>query len=254
MVSNMPARPHAISTAFWTYVIPMTATRAMKVGMALFLLFIVSAMLLFMSGYFASWAGTSALVGMRHFLVMIGVPVAAVLLSEMPIRDGITHRTLLYPLLGPVPRVTLAVVRTLVAGATVALAAGFLLLLVRVLLRDGFGFLPRELLSVTLGGFAYVAMFGFVHLYSRRGLIMSIIVLFMFDMPLGRVPFSLRNISPSYHMGVIANQQENMELPIRFGLPETSVVMSAMILLGIALVFVAAIAVGFRRKNLSELC
>ena len=55
-------------------------------------------------------------------------------------------------------------------------------------------------------------------------------------------------------MGVIANQQENMELPIRFGLPETSVVMSAMILLGIALVFVVAIAVGFRRKNLSELC
>ncbi len=37
---KMPNRPHPISTAFWTYVIPMIATRAMRIGLALFLLFI----------------------------------------------------------------------------------------------------------------------------------------------------------------------------------------------------------------------
>ena len=112
---------------------------------------------------------------------------------------------------------------------------------------------PRELLAVTLGAFAYVAVFGLVHLLSRRGLIIGIVVFFVFDAPLGRIPFSLRNISPSYHVGVVANQQENMELPISFGQPETSVIMSALILLAIAIVFLAATAAGFTRKNLVDL-
>ena len=249
----MPSRPHAISTAFWTYVIPMTATRAMRIGLVLFVLFIATVVLLFMSGFVLPWLGATALVGMRHFLVMVGVPVGAVLLSEMPIRDGIAHRTLLYPLLGPVPRATLALVRIVVTGAVLALAVGGALVLVRLLLRDGFVFLPRELLAVTLGAFAYVAVFGLVHLFSRRGLIIGIVVFFVFDAPLGRIPFSLRNISPSYHVGVVANQQENMELPISFGLPETSVILSALILLAIAIVFIVATAVGFTRKNLADL-
>jgi hypothetical protein len=250
----MPNQPHPISTAFWTYVIPMTATRAMRIGLGLFVLFIVTVLLGFLSGVVMEWLGAGALTGTRHFLVMIGVPVGAVLLAEMPIRDGITHRTLLYPLLGPVPRVTLALTRHVVTSVILALAAGLSLVLIRALLGDGFGFLPRELLSVTLGAFAYVALFGFVHLLGRRGLVIGIIVLFMFDMPLGTVPFSIRNLSPSYHVGVIANQQKDMELPIRLGLPETSVVMSAVILIIIAAVFMAATAVGFRRKNLGDLC
>ena len=250
----MPNRPHPISTAFWTYVIPMIATRAMRIGLALFLLFIAGLALAFMGGLMSSWFGDYALLGMRHFLVMLLVPVGAVLLSEMPIRDGITHRTLLYPLLGPVPRATLAVVRIVVSSAILALGAGVLLLLVRVLLGDGLGFLPRELLSVTLGAFAYGAMFGLVHLYNRRGLIVGLAVFFIFDMPLGTVPFAIRNLAPSYHVGVIANQQSVMELPITFGQPATSVVMSALILLGIAVVFASAIAVGFTRKDLGELC
>ena len=232
----------------------MTATRAMKIGMVLTGLFVVSAFLLFMGGFFAGRLATNALVGMRHFLVMVGLPVGALLLSEIPIRDGITHRTLLYPLLGPAPRATLVVVRTAVTGAVLAVIAGALLLLIRVLLREGFGFLPRELLSVTLGAFAYVAIFGLVHLYSRRGLIIGLIGFFMFDVPLGRLPFSLRNLSPSYHMGVIANQQEHMQLPISFGRPEASVTMSALILIIIAIVLMAAATAAFRRKNLGDLC
>jgi len=248
------ARPNPISTAFWTYVIPMTSTRAMKVGLLLFGLFLVAVVLAYTSGLFLAHFDEYTLVSMRHFLIMVALPVAAVLLSEMPIRDGITHRTLLYPLLGPVPRTTLAAVRLTVTGAILAVGISILLLLIRILLKDGLGFLPRELLAVFLGAFAYGSLFGFVHLYNRRGLIAGLVILFLFDIPLGRLPFSLRNISPSYHMGVIANQQEHMDLPIIFGLPATSVGLSALILAAIAVVFGAAIAIGFKRKHLGELC
>lgn len=250
----MAGSPHPASIAFWTFLFPMIATRAMRIGLVLFVAFLAGLGLLFVSGFISSEFVTEGLLGMRQFLVMAGIPVAAVLLSEIPIRDGITHRTLLYPLLGPVPRTTLAVVRVLVIGAVLALGGSALMLLIRVLLQDGFAFLPRELLSVTLGSFAYVAMFGFVHLYNRRGLITGLVILFLFDIPLGKVPFTLRNISPSYHMGVIADQQMSMQLPISFGQPATSVTMSALILVGIAVVFGVAVAAGFKRKNLGELC
>ena len=109
-------------------------------------------------------------------------------------------------------------------------------------------------LAVTLSAFAYVTLFGLVHLYNRRGLIASLVILFLFDIPLGRLPFSIRNVSPSYHLGVISDQEESMQLPISLGHPETSVVVSVLVLLGIAVVFGIAIAVGFRRKNLGDLC
>lgn len=250
----MANSPNPISTAFWTYIIPMTSTRAMKVGLLLFGLFLISVVFVFMGGFLAPNYVFNIMVGMRHFLIMVGVPVGAVLLSEMPIRDGITHRTLLYPLLGPVPRTTQAIVRVVVTSAILAIGTSLLLVLIRILLKDDFGFLPRELLAVFLGAFAYVALFGFVHLYNRRGLIAGLVILFIFDVPLGRLPFSLRNISPSYHMGIIANQEENMELPIIFGLPDSSVTVSALILLAITVVFSVIIAVGFKRKHLGELC
>ena len=144
--------------------------------------------------------------------------------------------------------------RVLVTSATLAIAAGLALLLLRVLLKEGFGFLPRELLAVSLGALAYIPMFGLVHLYNRRGLITNLSFLFLLDIPLGKVPFSLRNISPSYHVGVIADQQEVLRLPVSLGLPPTSVVMSVIVLVSIALVFGVALAIGFKRKNLGELC
>jgi hypothetical protein len=135
-----------------------------------------------------------------------------------------------------------------------ALASSFLLVLIRVLLRDGFELLPREIVSVSLGAFAYVGLFGLIHLYYRRGLIMGLAYLFLYDFPVGTIPFSIRNLSPSYHMGVIANQQDTMDLPIRFGEPATSIVTSALFLVMLTVVVVAAVTFGFRRKNLGDLC
>lgn len=250
----MPDARQTISTAFWTYVIPMAATRAMRVGLLLFALFMLAVVAFFIGGVFVSEIVEDAMLGMRHFLVMVGLPVGAVLLSEMPIRDGITHRTLLYPLLGPVPRATLAAVRLVVTAATLAIGAGLALLLIRVLLTEGLEFLPRELLAVTLGAFAYIPLFGLIHLFNRRGLITNLSILFLLDIPLGKVPFSLRNLSPSYHVGVIADQQGVIRLPVSVGLPETSVVMSSLVLVAIAAVSSVLLAWAFKRKNLGELC
>jgi len=120
----MANTPNLISIAFWTYVIPMTATRAMRIGLGLFFVFVISIVVLYMSGFVPKEFIDTALIGLRHFLVMAGLPVAAVLLSEIPVRDGITHRTLLYPLLGPVPRVTLSIVRLLATGTILAIGFG----------------------------------------------------------------------------------------------------------------------------------
>lgn len=250
----MATPPHPITTAFWTYVIPMTSTRAWKIGLVLCVLFVATVVLMYLGGFLASSFVFDALMGMRHFLIMVGVPVGAILLSEMPIRDGITHKTLLYPLLGPVPRTTLAVVRLAVTGAILTLGTALMLLLIRALLGDGFGFFPRELLAVTLGSFVYVALFGFIHLYNRRGLIAGLAILFIFDKPIGMLPFSLRNIAPSYHVGVISNQQEGMELPIQIGAPASSEATSILVLLGLLVVFSVAVAYGFRKKDLGDLC
>jgi hypothetical protein len=141
-----------------------------------------------------------------------------------------------------------------VTGAILAVGSALMLLLIRALLGDGWGFFPRELLSVLLGAFVYIALFGFVHLYNRRGLIAGLVILFVFDKPLGMLPFSLRNISPSYHMGVISNQQEGMELPIRFGGPPTSLAVSVIVLVCILVVFAVANAYGFKKKDLGDLC
>jgi hypothetical protein len=250
----MAQTPHPVSTAFWTYVIPMMSTRAMRIGVVLFVGFVAVIVLLFMSGLVSEGFVSDALLGARYFLVMVAVPVGAVLLSEIPIRDGITHKTLLYPLLGPVPRVTHAVVRLVTTSAVLAIGAAALLLLIRILLKDGFGALSYELLGVTLGAFAYVSLFGFLHVLIRRGLITGVVILFAFDIPLGKLPFSLRNLSPSYHVGVITDQQVSMQLPISFGVPDTSLTVSIIVLVAIAVLFSVATAVLFKRKDLGELC
>jgi hypothetical protein len=244
----------SVSIAFWTYVTPLVTTRSMRIGLALFGLFTAGLLGIFASGSLSESFMARTLQGARHFLIMLGLPVAAAVLSEMALRDGINHRTLLYPLLGPVPRTTLALVRTAVAGIVLGLGASVLLVLIRVLLQDGFQFLAREILALMLGAVAYMAMFGVLHLFNKRGLIVGLVILFFFDLPLGKVPFGIRNLSPSYHMGVIANQQEQMVLPVPLELPETSVLFSTALLAGLALIFSVAAAEVFRRKNLGELC
>lgn len=243
-----------VSIAFRAYVTPMMATRAMRAGLLLFALSLGGLVLLFLGGMFSGDLRTAALLGARHFLVMVGLPVAAVIISEVSLRDGIQHRTLLYPLLGPVSRVTLALVRTGVTAVILGAAVTTLLALVRLLLGDGMQPLGREAVAAVLGAAAYVGIFGLLHLVHRRALVSGLVLLFLLDLPLGRVPFSLRNLSPSYHVGVIADQQDLLALPVQLAPPDSSAVLSAVVLAGIAAASIALTAALFRRKNLGELC
>lgn len=244
----------AVSIAFWTYVTPILATRAMRVGLLLFVSAASTFVALFLSRVLSERFMVETLEASRHFLIMLGLPVAGAVMSELPLRDGITHRTLLYPLLGPVPRSTFALVRTVVTAAVLAAGLVLLLLLVRLLLRDGLGFLPREALAVTLGALAYTGVFGALHVVNRRGLITGLVALFFFDIPLGTVPFAIRNLSLSYHVGVIAGQRDDMALPIQLASPDASVAFSAAVLIAVAALSIAATAWLFRRMDLGDVC
>lgn len=246
------------SIAFWTFVTPVMAGRSVRIGLLLSAAFVATAVGLRFGGVFPERVVIGALETSRHFLVMMALPVAAVILSDTALRDGIQHRTLLYPLLGPVPRATLAIVRTACTAALLAFCIGALLVLTRLLLgaeaSGGSVSLFRELLAAGIGGLAYTAIFGFIHLINRRGLITGLALLFLLDLPLGRVPFGIRNLSPSYHVGVIADQFDTLALPIQIGGPDTSVALSVTVLLLLAGLFGAATAVVFRERNLGELC
>lgn len=241
--------------ALRTYLVPLTATRAFRLGLVLFVGVIGVTGFLLALGLVATRLASSLLASLGDFLVIPGLPIAAILVSELPLRDGIRQRTLLYPLLGPVSRVTLSVVRTLATAILLWIGAAFLLVLVHLgagTLRSG---LAPDVLATAVGSLAYTGFFGFVHLASRRGLITGLVLFVLVDEPLGRVPFSIRNLSPSYHMRLITDRLSEIPLPVPIDFPEpTSVVPSAAALAIVGIVFTAATALMFNRKNLGELC
>ncbi len=196
----------------------------------------------------------NALSSLRLALIVPGVPLAALLMSEMALRDGITQRTLLYSLLGPAPRTTLALVRTAVTAVILALGVSALLVLTRLLEGASFAPLPREILGVTLGSFAYVALFGAIHLLVRRGLVAGLVLFFLLDRPLAQLPFTLRRLSPSYHLSVIADRVLEFHFPITVQPPEPSMPAAILVLAGMSVVFLALGAWLFARKSLGELC
>ena len=148
----------------------------------------------------------------------------------------------------------MAVVRTLVTAALLVVGLSLLLLVVFAFQRGEGGFPARELMAVFFGSFAYMGLFGLVHLVSRRGLIAGLALYIIIDEPLSKLPFALRNLSPAYHVRVLADQHVEISLPVRVNTPDTSVTVSIILLLVLAAVFIGATAFLFRRRNLGELC
>jgi len=243
-----------VSIAFWTFVGPMASLRALRLGILFFAIVCLALVALVLTGSISHRIMEVSLKALRHGLITVGIPVGAVLLSEMSLRDGITNRTLLYPLLGPVPKVVLAIVRTVVTAALLSIAGVVLIVLIRSFLRDGFALLDREIAAVVLGSFAYVGLFGIIHLYARRGLITGLAIFMILDKPLSAIPFKLRYAAPSFHVGVIGDQLELMRLPIPVEAPPSSVFWSSVFLVCMFLATLVWTAWAFRRKDLGELC
>ena len=239
-----------VRIAFWSYLAPMASARGLRIVLALSVAFLGA----ILAGRAAGIVTPETLAGIRAFVFVPGLPLFALLLAEMALRDGITHRTLLYPLLGPVPRTTMAVVRTLATGLLLfAILAGILLVL-RLVGQLGWAGWPRELVAVFFGGLAYAAIFSLIHLLSKRGLIIGLAVFAVLDYPIGRLPFSLRGISPSYHLRVLADQIDTLSLPIEISLPDPSVIGSVLALAIFLAAGTSLTAFFFARKNLADLC
>jgi hypothetical protein len=241
--------------ALWTYLIPLASTRAFRIGLLIVVLFLgmvgLSVLLRSISDVFASFSFR----GLREWVIVPGVPLLAILFSEIPIRDGIRQRTLLYPLLGPVSRNMLALVRTGATAVMLAAGASLAVILVRLLHGSGLSPLPGELLAIWLAAAVYIPLFGVFHLITRRGLIAGLGFYAMLDAPMARLPFELRNVSPSFHVRVLADQVIEIEgLPIPIQAPETSMLVSVIVLLIIAAVFLGLGGFLFGRKDLGEIC
>lgn len=241
--------PSAI--AFRAYTATLFGRRALWIVIAIAALFTVGMVAAWMLGRVFS---VETLEHVAAVALLPGVPVGALLLSEMPVRDGIRHRTLLYHLLAPVPRRTLLTVRTLVTAALLALIFGFTLIEVHVLDGGTWDALPGELFAVLLGSAVYVALFALLHLVTKHGLIGGLVLIFMIDIPLGMLPFGIRNLSPSYHVRVLADQVVQMDLPIPIQASPPHLVGSAITLAVIAVVALALGGWRFSRMNLGELC
>jgi len=239
--------------ALRTYLVPLTSTRALRIALLIVVLFLGLVGLAVLLKPVSEFFSDATLVRLRRLLVGMGVPLAAILLAELPLRDGITHRTLLYPVLGPVPRITLAMVRTAATALLMATGISVLVVLIRVLQGADLSPLAREVPGIFLGSMVYIGFFGVVHLLTGRGMLASLAIYWLIDSPLAGLPFALRNLSPSYHYLVVAGQQIET-LPIPVTPPTSSVTVSVLVLVILTVALFSAIAFLFSRKNLGEIC
>ncbi len=248
--TNTTSAGTMISTVGLGYLLPLASARAVRVvAMLVILLFA-----LVLAGHMLGFLSARTLLDLRRGIVMPGVPIAAALLSEISLREGITQRTLLYTLFGPVSRDALAIGRTALTALLLALGAMMTSLLLQLVARVSSEGLARELVAMFFASFAYVGLFGLLHLVSNRGLVSAITLYSIFDDPLGRLPFSMRLLAPSFHVRTISGIDSTFKLPIDVDAAESTPVLSAVVLVLVAAAAIYVTALLFRRKPLGELC
>ncbi len=236
--------------AWRSYIAPITTLRAARIAIPIGILLIAAVA----AGRFLGLVSPESLSDFQHFIILPGVPLLAALLGEMALRDGITQRTLLYPLLGPVPRGTLAAVRTAAAALLLAAATVALMVVLKLIAGDLGQGTARELAAIVLGACVYTALAGVVHLLSPRGLILNLAIYAIFDYPLGRLPIGLRVLAPSHHVRTLADFSDPFRIPITVPVPSADPLVSTLVLLVVATGATLAGAAIFANKKLPELC
>jgi len=204
--------------------------------------------------HLVGWLSDLQMKGLRASLLSQAVPVLAVLLSEFPARDGISNRTILYHLLGPVPRTTLLLVRMAVTWVLLAGSVSAAVLALTLVSGARDANLGGELLAVALGGAFYLSLFGLVHLMMRRGLFLGLALIALVDAPLSRLPFSLRNLAPMTHVQAIASTTsvETFVLPIDSPVPSMAVALTTLLVVTLCAVLLSVWR--FNRQDLGEIC
>lgn len=232
-----------------TLLATLWASRMSKLllGAAVLLLGIVAV------GSRARWLGPGTAYDIRTTLIVPGLPVLAVSLAELPLREGLTQRTLLYPLLGPVSRSVLCLARTLVAALVLCVGLGSLTLLLRLFALEPTRGLAGELTAVALGSVSYVALFGLLHVLSKHGLVAGLAVV-LCDYLLAKVPFGIRSFAPAAHLANLADVWVVDTHGLPLAVSPIALPTSITVLCLIALLCALLTTWRFSRMDLQELC
>lgn len=244
--------PRTLAIALRSYLLPLPRTTAFRFSLVGVVLIYLLALLIRMMGHAPSIDGELSF-EMGKALLMPGVPIFALLVSELPLREGIRHRTILYPLLGPASRDSLAWVRSSATALLFGLGFGLVVVGVEWIGGRSLSLLGAPFLAALLGGVTFTAVFGFIQLLLTRGLAAGLLWYFLFDESLAKVPFELCRLSVSYHVRVLAGMQEFFELPVA-SVPAEHRLVSALVLVVITVVSIVATMFVFRRRDLTELC
>lgn len=65
--------------------------------------------------------------------------------------------------------------------------------------------LLRGCAGAMLGAFAYLGIWGVLHVITSRGIFAGLAAALLFDWPLSQVPVSLRNIAPASHVANVSD-------------------------------------------------
>ncbi|NUN14143.1 MAG: hypothetical protein HUU55_10965 [Myxococcales bacterium] len=205
-------------------------------------------------GVLAGQLPAHTITDLRVFALIPGVAVTSVLVAEVPIRDGLSRRTLLHLLLGPVDRFVLAIVRTLLCSVLVFVFLGAVQLTLALAAGLGVDVTLRELLACLLGSLAYMSVFSLVHLYTKHGLVTGLIVYLAADHFIGQVPFALRQIALSAHVANIAGHEHAITIGGLLATENMSITGSIVLLVVVAVLCFGLMARAFSKRDLAELC
>jgi hypothetical protein len=236
-----------IFSSFFAQLAPARGVK-LFVGIAVLMILIVYA------GFSSGLIPREMFESLHQSVIVFGIPLFATLFSELALRDGLVHRTLLYPLLGPASRREIAVARTLATGLVLFVGCGLLVTVIRFICEVPWNSYPRELGAILLASLAYVSIAGLIHLFTTKGLITSLVVFSILDHPIGRLPFAVRNLAPSYHTRVLTDQIDTYSLPISIDVSHTPAIGAVAYLVVLTAVVITATAIVFKRKNLGNLC
>lgn len=240
----------AVAVALRGQWLGLRSLRSTRVVLLLSLLFLLLALLSRAIG----WLDADTFSTLRLSLIGVGVPIAAIVMAEIPLRDGMTHRTLLLSMLSPVSRGQLFVARhALVLMVLFALFAGLGTVLQLLGGFEGSAW-GMDLVAIACGLWCYLGIWGLISLLTKHALALGLAVFLLADYQLARFPLGLRNAAPVAHvqnlLGVV--EVETLGLPVKVQAPEAWVSALVLLLLGALCFAVAALA--FRRRSLAELC
>ncbi|MDG3007028.1 ABC transporter permease [Paludisphaera mucosa] len=141
------------------------------------------------------------------------LPLAALLFASSLVQDDVEEQTLTYFLIRPIPRWAIYLVKVLGATLVTSALAGVFTAAAIVAVRSGTPETDAASLLTESGVVAglsalalaaYVTIFSFLGLLTRRVLVIGVAYILIFEGVVSRIPFLVRNGTILYHVRVLA--------------------------------------------------